>query len=66
MTFLKSLFSEDSPISMMRLISFISLIIGAYLALHGKDTSVGIFVYAAFSGKAIQKIIETKQKRNIK
>lgn len=60
MSFLKSLFSEKSDISMMRVMSLISLFIGAYLAIKGHDVSVGVFVYAAFSGKAVQKYIETK------
>lgn len=58
---LKSLFSENSDISMMRLMSLMSLLIGAYLAVKGHDISVGVFVYAAFGGKAVQKYIESKK-----
>lgn len=61
MSFIKSLFSENSDVSMMRLMSLISLIIGAYLALKGHDNSVSIFVYAAFGGKAVQKYIESNK-----
>lgn len=62
MNFLKSLFSEKSDVSMMRVMSLLSLIIGAYLAITGKDVSVSTFVYAAFGGKAVQKFIESKDK----
>ena len=58
MSFLISLFSEKSDISMMRVLSLISLIIGAYLAISGHDASVSIFVGSAFAGKAVQKAIE--------
>lgn len=61
MSFIKSLFSESSDVSMMRLLSLISLIIGAYLALHDKNACVDIFVYGAFGGKAVQKLIESKK-----
>lgn len=61
MEFLKKLFSQNSEVSMMRVLSFISLIIGGYLALKGQDTSVSVFVYAAFGGKAVQKYIESKK-----
>jgi len=55
-----NIFSEDSDISIMRVMSVISLLIGGYLALKGQDASVSTFVYAAFAGKAVQKYIETK------
>lgn len=61
MSLIKALFSESSDISMMRLLSLISLLLGGYLALTGHDTSVSVFVVSAFSGKAIQKAIETKR-----
>jgi hypothetical protein len=57
-TFLKALFAEDGSISMMRVLSLVSLLIGGYLAVIGHDTSVSLFVVSAFSGKAIQKAIE--------
>lgn len=60
-SFLKSLFSEKSDISAMRVMAMISLLIGGYLAIIGKDTSVSIFVLAAFGGKAIQKGIEVSK-----
>ncbi len=59
MKFLKHLFSEHSEVSMMRVMSIISLAIGAGLAFMGKDASVGVFVYSAFAGKACQKYFET-------
>ncbi len=52
------LFSERGNISMMRVMSLLSLLIGGYLALKGQDTSVIIFVSAAFGGKIWQKRIE--------
>ncbi len=57
---LKSLFSDSGDISMMRVLSLISLIVGSYLAIVGHDTSVGIFITAAFAGKTAQKIIEKR------
>jgi Na+(H+)/acetate symporter ActP len=56
--FIKDLFSENSSVSMMRLMSLVSLLIGGYLAIKGKDASVIVFVTAAFGGKVIQKQIE--------
>ncbi len=61
MNFIKGFFSEDTNSSMMRLMAFISLLIGGYLAIIGKDTSVAIFVGAAFSAKILQKHIETRK-----
>jgi len=61
MKFLKSLFSEKSEISAMRVMAMISLFIGGYLAITGKDASVSIFVLAAFGGKFAQKAVETKE-----
>lgn len=55
---LKELFSESSDISLMRVMALTSLIIGGYLALKGENTSVAIFVTAAFGGKAAQKYVE--------
>ena len=57
-SFLKNLFSEKSDISAMRVMAVISLLIGGYLAVIGKDTSVSIFVLAAFGGKFAQKAVE--------
>jgi len=61
MSFLKSLLNEKGDVSMMRFLALISLLIGGYLAVTGKDTSVTIFVLAAFGGKVSQKYVETKQ-----
>lgn len=62
MNFIKDFFSDDSGASMMRLLSFLSLIIAGGLAYTGKDVSVSVFVIAAFGGKVLQKHIETKSK----
>lgn len=62
MQFIKDLFSDDSGASMMRVMALISLLVGAYLAIIGKDSSVAIFVTSAFSAKLIQKHIETRKK----
>jgi hypothetical protein len=56
---LKSLFSEDSTVSMMRLISLISLMAGIILCFANKP-GFEIFVLAAFTGKVAQKITEVK------
>jgi hypothetical protein len=55
---LKALFREDSEVSMVRLMAILSLCIGGYLAIIGKDTSVVIFVGSAFAGKVAQKHLE--------
>ena len=61
MEIIKKLFSEESDISIMRIMAVISLLVGAGLALAGKDASViSIFVYAAFGGKAVQRLFESK------
>lgn len=69
MGILKALLSEDSPVSTMRLMSLLSFMVGSGLAFYGvwnggdpsKVTSlVGIFIGAAFTGKAVQKIVEVK------
>lgn len=65
MKFLKEMFNEKSNTSMMRMMSLLSLVIGAILALKGKNESVDIFVYAAFGGKAIQKFFEGKVTQNL-
>lgn len=61
MKWLNQLFSDDGAVSMMRVLSLLSLLIGGYLAIVGKDTSVSVFVLAAFGGKLWQKSIETKK-----
>lgn len=67
---LKSLLSEQSEISAMRVMSFISLLIGGILAVYGmyKGVSIselsilcGVFVGSAFGGKVLQKIQEVKE-----
>lgn len=61
MNIFKEIFSENSEISIMRVMAVTSLIIGAVLAFKGMDTSVYIFVGAAFAGKVTQKFIESKE-----
>lgn len=64
---LKSLFSQDSGVSSMRLMSFISLFLGGAIAIAGLAMKVnltelsilvGVFVGSAFGGKAVQKFAE--------
>ncbi len=57
MKWLKSLFSEEGTVSMVRLMAIISLLTGCYLAIIGKD-GFTIFVTSAFSAKIIQKHLE--------
>lgn len=59
-----AMFSEDSSISMMRIMALTSLLLGAYLALKGQNDCVAIFVTAAFGGKAAQKYVELNHKPN--
>jgi hypothetical protein len=58
--FLLAMFSENSTVSMMRVMCLTALLIAGYLALKGQNESVAIFVTAAFGGKAAQKYIELK------
>ena len=62
MNWIKALFSEESSVSMVRFMALLSLLIGGYLAIVGRDTSVAIFVGAAFGAKVLQKHIELKSK----
>jgi hypothetical protein len=55
---LRELFGETGDISMMRVLCFLSFLTAAILAFMGKDTSVLVFVGAAFGGKVAQKHIE--------
>ena len=66
---LRDLFSENSSISSMRVMSMISLLIGGGIAVYGvyqgKDLSAlsvlcAVFVGSAFSGKVGQKFAESK------
>lgn len=55
---ISNLFSDSGNISMMRVMSIISLCMGCLLAFMNKDaTVIGIFVGAAFTGKAVQTIV---------
>jgi len=62
---IKSLFAEDSEVSMIRFMALLSLCFGGYLAIIGKDADVGIFVAAAFGAKVSQKWIETRSKETV-
>ncbi len=62
MNIFEKIFSEDSNISVMRIMSVMSLLAGVVLACVGKSSDiVSIFVYAAFAGKAAQRLIESKE-----
>lgn len=66
--FLKELFSEDSGVSMMRIMSILALMAGIGIAFYGMtklpvDYSgiallTSVFLSAAFGGKVLQKRIE--------
>lgn len=60
MSVIKCLFSSSNETSMMRLMSFISLIAAIGLAYSGKP-GYESFIYAAFIGKGLQKIVEVKK-----
>lgn len=56
---IKALFSEDSDVSMVRFMALLSLLLGCFLAIIGRDaTIVSVFVGGAFGAKIIQKQIE--------
>jgi hypothetical protein len=66
-SWLKALFSEASGVSSMRIMGFISLILGGGIAIAGLvmkanltelSILVGVFVGSAFGGKAVQKFAE--------
>lgn len=66
---MREIFSENGKLSTLRLMSFISLLVGCFIGIAGlylgKDllslsALCGVFVTAAFSGKLIQKHIEDK------
>lgn len=62
MNLIKKFFSEQSDISVMRIMSIVSLVAGIVLAVIGKPADiVSIFVYAAFGGKAVQRYFESKE-----
>lgn len=69
-TFFKALLSESSPVSTVRLMSLVSLVIGAVIGLYGvymgKDLGgiaqvCAVFVGSAFAGKVGQKFMEGKE-----
>lgn len=66
---LTKLFSEDSGVSSMRVMAFVSLFAGVTIAfigvfrgsdLMGLSALAGVFVGSAFAGKAVQKAQEIK------
>lgn len=68
-TWLSALFSCEDNVSVMRVMSLLSLLVGTIVAVVGvlkgsdlKDLSwlVAVFVTSAFGGKAIQKGFEKK------
>lgn len=59
MSFIQKLFSENSEVSMMRMLAFISLIASIILAYQQKP-GFEAFIYSAFVGKAMQKFSEVK------
>lgn len=67
MKFLTALFGENSEVSCMRVMSFLSLLTGAsvtfYSIYRGIDLAsatpvIGVFVGGAFGGKVAQKFVE--------
>ncbi len=58
MKWLRSLFSEEGDVSMVRLMALIGLLTGCYLAIKGENTCVTVFVTSAFSAKIIQRHLE--------
>ena len=68
--FIKLMFSESGEVSTMRVMCVVALIVGAAIGIYGivesKDLTgtsmlAGVFVGAAFGGKAWQKVSELKQ-----
>jgi hypothetical protein len=69
MKIIKELFSENSPISMLRLLSLISVLAAVAIAafgiyagrdLMGLAALCAVFITAAFGGKVLQKNMERK------
>ena len=54
------MFSENSDVSCMRVMSFLALLAAIFLALTGHESSVVPFLTAAFGGKLSQKFVEQK------
>lgn len=68
---LSAMFSEDGSVSMVRVMSLFSLIVGAFIAIWGlvagKDLGgisqlCTVFVAGAFTGKIAQKFAENGEK----
>ena len=65
MNFLQDMFEdENGGTSCMRIMAFIALFAAIGLAFTGHDTSVTIFITAAFGGKFSQKWLEIKGGKN--
>lgn len=61
MQFIKDLFSENSNVSMMRVMAFITCMTACYLAVsHGEVGVITALLVAAFGGKVGQKVVEQK------
>lgn len=68
------MFSESGEVSQMRVMSMLSLLVGSFLAIYGIEKSTvdysgltmlaGLFVGAAFTGKVMQKKVETDGKNS--
>jgi hypothetical protein len=67
--FLRDLFSDKGSVSMVRVMSFIAILISGYVAIYGLNSHAdlnglamlcGVFLSAAFAGKVSQKMVETK------
>jgi hypothetical protein len=70
---LREVFDEKSPISSMRIMSMMSLVLAGWIAVRGLETHAdlsgltmlcGAFLSAAFGGKVFQKSIEIKAQNN--
>lgn len=71
--FIMQLFNETGTVSMMRMLSLICVLTASAIALYciymNRDMNAasilcGIFLGAAFTGKAVQKISEVKERSN--
>lgn len=63
LSWIKSLFSEDSSVSMMRVMSFICCLTACKLALDKGPDEISVIIAllgAAFGGKVSQKMLEVK------
>ena len=62
---IQTLFSENSSVSLMRVMSFLTLVCGLRVALTTGDVAlVSVLLGTAFGGKVAQKVIEVKNGQN--